>query len=514
MGEIHVGEEGVKKLLRNLKTDKATGPDSIPAFILKTAAEELAPFLTRLFQLSLNQGEIPSDWKNAWVVPIFKKGERHLAANYRPESLTSIVCKVLEHIVHSSIMKHFDSHKVLSDSQHGFRKRRSCETQLLVTTHELAQHLSQGSQVDMILLDFSKAFDKVPHARLLEKLAYYGVRNNTLKWIASFLCQRKQRVLLEGILSSEADVVSGVPQGTVLGPLLFLAFINDLPDCIHFSSTKLFADDCLLFRKVSNATDSNLLQQDLSSLEQWESVWQMNFNPSKCNVIRITPNKTKEILETNYKLHSQILEATSNSKYLGVNFSNDLSWSHHIKTTVNKGNRTIGFLRRNFRECTPTVKAATYKTMVRPVVEYASTVWDPTGQGDIAELEQVQRRAARYVCNNYTDRTPGCVTSMLTALNWESLQQRRTNNRLLMLYRIKNNLVDIEPSNFFRNSDSRTRGANRLHQEHTKHPVLHASFFPRTIREWNNLPTSLTDSPSLERFKQGLGCSTFPDLLP
>ena len=145
-------------------------------------------------------------------------------------------------------MKHFDRNKILNDSQHGFRKKRSCETQLLTTVHEIAKHLSTDSQEDAILLDFSKAFDKVPHTRLLEKLSFYGVRDGTLKWISAFLSQRKQQVLLEGILSSEVDVTSGVPQGTVLGPLLFLTFINDLPDCIQFSSAKLFADDCLLIR--------------------------------------------------------------------------------------------------------------------------------------------------------------------------------------------------------------------------------------------------------------------------
>lgn len=516
MDEIRVGEEGVRKLLCSLKIDKATGPDTIPAFILKSAADELAPVLTKLFQLSLDTGDVPSDWRNAWVVPIFKKGERHLASNYRPVSLTSIVCKVLEHIVHSSVMKHFDRNNILTDIQHGFRKNRSCETQLLTTTHEIAKHLSADSQVDVILLDFSKAFDKVPHARLLEKLAYYGVRNNTLKWISAFLSQRKQQVLLEGILSPEVDVVSGVPQGTVLGPLLFLTFINDLPDCVKSSSAKLFADDCLLFRKIVNHSDSDLLQADLTALEQWELTWQMSFNPSKCNVVRISPRKTttkqgkqrkktKPLLEYNYKLHDHILEASSSSKYLGVTISNDLTWTQHIQATANRANRAVGFLRRNFRECTPAVKAATVKTMIRPVLEYASTVWDTTDAGDITELEMVQRRAARFVLNSYTDRTPGCVTDMLDTLGWEPLSQRRTNNRLIMLYRIVNNLVDINASDFFARTNTRTRGSQRLYQESTNHPVLYNSFFPRTIRQWNNLPTILTESPSLEIFKGGLG---------
>ena len=199
----------------------------------------------------------------------------------------------------------------------------------------------------MVLIDFSKAFDKVPHQRLLFKLNYYGVRGDTLDYICSFLGHRKQRVLLDGCKSSQLDVISGVPQG----PFLFLAYINDLPEAVVHPDSHLFADDCLVYRLFRSDADAARLQEDLEALEKWEKLWQMQFHPEKCQVIRISHHKHSE-RQTEYKLKGHTLEVVDSGKYLGVNISHDLSWHTHVDVTAAKASKTLGLLRRNLIECT------------------------------------------------------------------------------------------------------------------------------------------------------------------
>ena len=254
---------------------------------------------------------------------------------------------------------------------------------------------------------------------------------------------------------------------------------------------------------IENDNDRELLQRDLLALELWEETWQMRFNPTKCVVLRIS-NKKKPTRKTDYQLHGHILEVVDASKYLGVTLTEDLSWDKHIQNTVSKGNRTVGFLRRNLRDCTPPVKASTFKIMVRPILEYASPVWDPHLQANIKALEQVQRRAARYVFNDFSTRTPGCVTKMLDDLEWEPLEVRRRHDRLSMLYRMQHNLVDIPANRYLSPSDSRTRGTIKFYQERISDTNYSNSFFPRTAKEWNKLPSRVVSAASLEEFRSSL----------
>jgi len=285
-------------------------------------------------------------------------------------------------------------------------------------------------QVDIAVLDFAKAFDTVPQDRLLGRLQHYGIDNNIHAWISSFLKGRTQSVVLDGVKSKEIIVESGVPQGTVLGPLLFLAHINDLPECVS-SHVRLFADDCLMYRCIESTRDQQALQQDLVNLEEWGNKWGMRFNTSKCEIMRIHRGCTP--YTRMYTIGDEVLKEVGRAKYLGVTISNDLSWSPHISSVAGKANAKIGFLWRNLQHCPPKLREQAYFALVRLVIEYGAAVWDPYLKKDINSLENVQRRAARFVMHD--NQWTSSVSEMIDRLGWTSLADRRKNIRLALFYK-------------------------------------------------------------------------------
>ena len=498
MPDIVIFPEGVEKLLGNLDPNKATGPDNIGPRVLKIAAKELAPALSLIFQRSLDTGILPKSWSQANISPIYKKGDRTLAENYRPVSLTSVCCKVLEHIIHSNVMNHFDTHSVLTDKQHGFRSNHSTESQLILTVQDLANSLNHKKQVDLIIMDFSKAFDVVAHNRLLQKLKRYGIQNKTHSWISSFLKHRVQRVVVGGEHSTWAEVDSGVPQGTVLGPLLFLAYINDLPNNIN-SSVRLFADDCVLYREINNEFDNQSLQDDLDTLVDWQNTWQMSFNPKKCHTMRLTHSKKPKLYD--YKLGDSILQETKSHSYLGVTLTNDLTWNNHIIQVASTANRTLAFVMRNLHQCPQDIKVSAYKTLVRPLIEYSSSVWEPHTKILINKLDAIQRRAARFCMNK--SRSPGSVTNMIKDLEWESLTERRHTRRLVILHKAIHGHLSIPIGNLTQPAirTSRHTNSQAFQTLSASKDCYKFSFLPKTIRDWNSLPDSIVTLTDSEQFK-------------
>ena len=450
MGEITVDPNGVLKLLNNLKIHKAPGPDGLSARVLKECSSEIAPILALIYNETLAQGTVPDDWRQANVAPIFKKGEKYDAANYRPVSLTCICCKTLEHIILSNINKHLAFESILADCRHGFRSQRSCETQLFQFFHDLVSNLDRAlnrnhRQTDVIIMDFAKAFDKVPHRRLWYKLDYYGIRGSTHKWITSWLSGRFQKVVLDGQASDPVPVLSGVPQGSVLGPVLFLIFINDLPENIR-SSVRRFADDCVLYRNIESPTDCQILQDNLNSLAQSEADWQMKFNVAKCHSMRVTRHPPDKHIQFEYTLHQQRLEQVQSAKYLGITISDDLDWGQHISEISSKATKTLGFLRRNLAFAPRHTKEVAYKTLVRPKLEYAAPIWHPYHKTQIGQVEKVQRTAARWTCRRW--RNTSSVGDMLDDLEWPSLETRREQSSLTFFYKIHSGTVDLDKDKY------------------------------------------------------------------
>ena len=320
----------------------------------------------------------------------------------------------------SHIAKHLSANKFLLDSQHGFRQCLSTVTQLITLTHDLASTLQHRGQTDVILLDFSKAFDKVPHLRLSAKLNHYGIRGQTLDWIRSFLDNRTQAVSINGTHSSWGKVSSGVPQGSVLGPALFLLYINDIQDHIQ-STMRLFADDSIVYREIVRPEDHDILQQDLQALADWSSTWLMQFNINKCAILTITMKRTPS--HHQYKIFGETLERVDQRDYLGVTISHDLRWDVHCNKTKQKASRTLGLLRRTLSPCKQNVKAKAYRTLVRPQLEYASVTWNPYTLVGVNCMEQVQRAAARFVFGDYRRTT--LVTPHINTLGWDLLHTRR-----------------------------------------------------------------------------------------
>ena len=358
IGKVTAQEAGVRKLLSQLKPHKASGPNKIPNRVLREHSAELAPSLTALFNQSLESGTIPDDWSKASISPVFKKGSVHDAANYRPVSLTCVACKLLEHIVVKHMLHYLEEHKLLSSLQHGFRKGHSCETQLLITLDDFFMSYDRKIQTDVGILDFNCAFDTVPLGRLLGKLASYGISGPLNSWIRAFLTGRTMSVTIDGVTSDPADVLSGVPQRMVLGPLLFLIYINDMPGVVsHGTYVRLFADDCLAYRPIHSDQDQIILQHDITALQNWAERWGMRFNPKKCYIMHI---HRSQIWSRIYQLCGEVFYSVSKAKYLGVVISNDFSWNEQVCKVAAKANTILHFISRNLKHCPRSMRQTAY----------------------------------------------------------------------------------------------------------------------------------------------------------
>ena len=501
LDSLCITKELVKNKLKELKRQCSPGPDGIASIVLIEACDELAYPLMLLFKKSLQLSAVPDDWKRANVTPVHKSGSLKSVSNYRPISLTSIVCKVLEKIVKTAITSHLIENNLLRSSQHGFLPKKSCLTNLLHCMEEVTTILDTGDCVDILYLDFAKAFDKVPHQRLIMKVKAFGIDGQILEWIKAWLSGRKQRVVLNGKHSNWIDVPCSVCQGSVLGPLLFLMFIDDIDLCLHEITTLLlkFADDTKVIKRITSLIDNHALQETITSLQEWAKKWQMRFNVDKCKILHIgnrNPHHT-------YYMEGSELLAVQSEKDLGIMIDSSAKPSLQCTKAAKKGNQVLGQLLRSFKARDKVVLTQLYKVFVRPHLEYAVQAWCPYAVKDIDVLEKVQKRFVRQISG-----ISGSYEDKLRKIGLTTLEERRVRGDCIETFKMLNGITRVDPSTWF-SRITRTDGAQtRLStdplalQTRMSRLDLRKNFFSvRLPPIWNSLPLSIRQSKSVNEFK-------------
>lgn len=393
-----VTPDRMKSAILSLKSSCSSGYGNVPVTFLKTCAEHLSFPLSIIFNQSVTKGEYPLLLKLNNVVPVYKqKGDKSHVESYRPICIQPIISKIFEAIVNDALRKHVKS--LICDEQHGFTPNKSTVTNLLCYKDFISKSLDDSRQVHSIYTDFSKAFDSVPHSYLLLKLKnQFGVEGTNLLWFQSYLSDRLQRVVLSGIESEWVSVTSGVPQGSIIGPSLFIMYVNDIPSHIRSSNCLLYADDVKIFKNVSSLHDCIELQNDLSSFENWCFQWKLSLNLDKCCHLNFSL-KRKFNITFNYVLNGRLLDCVKNVKDLGVYFSWNLNFSHHIVVTTNKAYRMMGFIKRTMKSSKDiAVFKLLYNSYVRSNLDYCSQVWSPEARYLTNKIERIQKMFVRHLC--------------------------------------------------------------------------------------------------------------------
>ena len=498
---FEITTESVKKLLTNLNKNKASGPDEIPPSILVDAANELAVPISILFRKSLASGRIPTEWKMANVSPIFKKGAKSAVNNYRPVSLTCVLCKTMEKLIREQILQHLVKNNIISPHQHGFVPGRSCMTQLLESMDEWTNIIENNGSIDVIYTDFQKAFDSVPHKRLAQKLESCGIDGNVLAWVKDFLAERKQTVVINGIKSSEGKVTSGIPQGSVLGPLLFVIYINDLPRGLK-TVAKMFADDTKVFARSDTDDGAINLQKDIDELQNWSDKWLLKFHPDKCCVLKIgKDNGNKYEMGDMNKGSRTTLKETQKEKDLGVIIDNKLSFKDHVAHATARANRMVGLIRRSFDYLNERTFVLLFKSMVRPLLEYGNNVWQPLLKGLQSDVEDVQRRATKTLSHLRDKPYP----ERLRILKLPCLEHRRRRDSMIETFKYVHGLYNVEKPIFKLAQTNQLRGNSLKLQKDSVKSRIRANYLSnRVINDWNNLPENVVSAPSVDAFKRRL----------
>ncbi len=482
---VSISEFTVKKILAKLPGKMSCGPDGIPSFLYKQCRNVLAFPLAALFQRSLDTGEVPAIWKRSLIVPIFKKGNRSKPTNYRPVSLLCCASLIFERCIKQAVVKHIEENHLLSEEQYGFRRGRSVEGQLLSTLNEWTLALDKGFCIDVLYTDFQKAFDTVSHSGLLLKLQALGIGGKLLTWIRNYFSERKQSVKIGTKLSDWIDITSGVPQGSVLGPLFFILFIDDLvKELPKGVKIKLYADDAKIYIIYPPSEWSPVLQSALSVLETWTTAWDLSLAVPKCLLLFLGRLNAKH----SYRLFGHELQAVPAVRDLGVIVSEDLSWFPHISTIVAKASKCVNAIFKAFVYSDFELLARAYCTYVRPMLESASAVWSPYLKQDINLVESVQRKFSKRLFARCKLQSAS-YENRLAILKWPTLEERRKRADLMSTFKIIKGF-STGAVGLFSSRENRLnlRGNEiRLVAEHARLDIRKYFFAHRMVTIWNEL---------------------------
>ena len=492
--DIELSDEIFIDALSELSPQSSSGPDGLPSVFLKNCKEELATPLRLLWRKCLDESVTPTQLKTPEVIPILKSGDKTVPSNYRPISLTSHIIKTFERIVRNAIVKHLENNDLFNENQHGFRRGRSCLSQLLAHYEQILTDLENKAGFDTVYLDFAKAFDKVDFQILLQKIAKLGIGGKLGHWLYSFLVNREQITNVNGTKSKASKVLSGVPQGSVLGPILFLIMIIDIDEHVSNSTVRSFADDTRVSKKIVSIADVNCLQDDLDKIYSWAEENKMSFNDTKFELLRYK-GKNNTPQESQYRnMNNELIEEVNPVKDLGVLMSNDCSFSKHIEKVANSMKNLSGWILRTFSTRDKAVLLTLWKTLVLPIHDYCSQLWSPVLIKQKKLLENIQysfiRKIKHTKAKNYED--------LLHELNLYSLERRRDRYRIIYTWKILEGKV---PQTGLIVQKHQRRGRLITSNSHSTN-----SFNRFAAKAWNELPKKIRDSTytSVDQFKSDL----------
>ena len=541
--DIEFTPSRIRKILKDINVHKACGPDGIHGKVLKNCRLGLAYPLSLLFKTSYNIGQIPYDWKMANVVPLHKKGPKESVENYRPISLTSLVMKVFEKIIRDELLKKCE-HK-LNNNQHGFMPKKSCTTQMVHFTESLSLSLNDNIMTDVVYFDFAKAFDSVNHDIILKKLKErFKIDGTLLKFIVNYLKNRQQCVVVGGQKSCPVNVTSGVPQGSILGPLFFVLFIDDISECISpGTSILLYADDTKIWHKIENWGDHDILQMDINSLYEWSVLNKMNFHPQKCKVLSVgRTSYSKNVcnifpfMRYYYTLNNIELEYIDNEKDLGVIVTTKLNWRENVIALCLKASSRLGLMRRTLHFVKNDKQKRTfYLALVRSIFENCSVIWRPTSIDLVQKVESIQRRAVKWILSEHNHHYNELeYLRRLHNLDLLPMGYKFDYTDILLFYKIYYNKsviklpsyltpiddndrsrfrTTIKPPDYYTRMQTLNMSAMRNDRLdilslkcniEAKSPALKNNFFYRTHLLWNRLPKEIRELDNICDFQKKL----------